>query len=136
MSQANGLGYVGKTVTASGATTPLQSGQAQWGYSLTSNAANVSLDVKDASGNTVFTASGDTTAGQHNFSWNGTTSSGTTETSGDYTLQVTATDAGGNAVTTTTSLTGQVTGVDSTGTTTQLLVGDIKVPVTSVSQIN
>jgi len=129
MSQANGLGYVGKTVTASGATTPLQSGQAQWGYSLTSNAANVSLDVKDASGNTVFTASGDTTAGQHNFSWNGTTSSGTTETSGDYTLQVTATDAGGNAVTTTTSLTGQVTGVDSTGTTTQLLV-------TSVSQIN
>src|ERR1700735_1652211 len=36
ITQANGLGYVGKTVTASGATSPIQSGTAQWDYTLNS----------------------------------------------------------------------------------------------------
>jgi flagellar basal-body rod modification protein FlgD len=136
ITQANGLGYVGKTVTASGSTAPLQSGSAQWDYTLNSAAQTVTLNVKDSNGNTVYTTSGDTTSGQHSFSWNGTSTSGTTVSSGDYTLSVTATDTSGNTVSTTTSMVGTVTGVDTSSGTTELQVGDIQVPIANVTAIN
>ena len=136
ITQANGLGYVGKTVTASGTTAPLQSGKAQWDYTLNSSAQNVTLTVKDSSGNTVYSTTGNTNSGQHSFSWNGTTTGGSSLTSGDFTLNVSATDAGGNAVSTTTSMTGQVTGVDTSTGSTQLEIGDIKVPIGNVTAIN
>ena len=136
ITQANGLGYVGKTVTASGSTSPLQNGSAQWDYTLNSAAQAVTLNVKDANGNTVYSTSGDTTSGQHSFSWNGTSSGGSTVTSGDYTLSVTATDTSGNSVSTTTNMVGQVTGVDTSTGTTQLQVGDIEVPIANVTAIN
>jgi flagellar basal-body rod modification protein FlgD len=136
ITQANGLGYVGKTVTASGDTSPLQSGAAKWDYTLDSSAKDVTLNVKDSNGNTVYTTTGNPASGQHSFSWNGTTSSGTTETTGDFTLSVTATDATGSSVSTTTSMVGQVTGVDTSGGSTQLLVGDIDVPIAHITAIN
>src|SRR6201996_5577022 len=70
ITQANGLGYVGKTVTASGATAPLQNGEAQWDYTLNSSAQVVTLNVKDSSGNTVYQTTGNTNSGEHTFSWN------------------------------------------------------------------
>jgi flagellar basal-body rod modification protein FlgD len=136
ITQANGLGYVGKTVSATGETTPLQSGEAQWSYSLASNAASVSLSVLDSTGTQVFQTTGDTSAGLHSFSWNGVTSGGTTDTNGDFTLKVTAVDGNGNAVTTSTNLVGQVTGVDTSNGSTLLQVGDVSVPITNVVQIN
>jgi len=136
ITQANGLGYVGKTITASGSTAPLQNGSANWDYTLDSAAKNVTLTVKDSSGNTVYSTTGNTSSGQHSFNWNGTTSSGSTQTSGDFTLSVAATDSSGNAITTTTSMTGQVTGVDTSTGSTQLQVGDIEVPISNVTSIN
>jgi flagellar basal-body rod modification protein FlgD len=136
LTQANGLGYVGKTITATGATSPIQSGEAQWDYTLNSTAANVTLQVQDSSGNTVYSTSGNPASGEHSFSWNGQTSGGSTASSGDYTLVVSAVDGSGNAVTTSTSMIGQVTGVNTTTGTTELMVGDITVPVSNVTQIN
>jgi len=136
ITQANGLGYVGKTVTASGATSPLQSGTAQWDYTLNSTSAATTLTVKDSNGNTVYSTSGATTSGQHSFSWNGVTSSGSTVTSGDFTLTVSASDGTGTAVGSTVNMVGQVTGVDTSSGSTQLMVGDIDVPIANVTAIN
>jgi flagellar basal-body rod modification protein FlgD len=136
MTQANGLGYVGKTITATGSTSPIQNGQAQWDYTLNSTAANVTLQVQDSSGNTVYSTSGNPASGQHAFSWNGQSTGGATASSGDYNLVVTAVDGSGNQVSTSTSMIGQVTGVDTSTGTTELKVGDISVPVTNVTQIN
>jgi len=136
ITQSNGLGYVGKTVTATGATSPIQSGKAQWDYTLNSAAKSVTLDVLDSNGNSVYSATGNPASGQHSFSWNGTNSSGSTVSSGDYTLTVTATDTAGNAVTSTVSMIGQVTGVDTSGGSTQLQIGDIDVPIANVTAIN
>jgi len=136
ITQANGLGYVGKTVTASGETSPLQGGKAQWDYTLNSAAQTVTLNVKDSSGNTVYSTTGNPASGQHSFSWNGTTTSGSTVSSGDFTLSVTAADASGAAVAFTTSMVGQVTGVDTSSGTAQLQVGDIEVPIGNVTSIN
>lgn len=136
ISQANGLGYVGKTVTAAGSTSPIQNGQAQWDYTLNSAAQNVTLQVQDSTGATVYSGPGDTSSGQHSFSWNGQTTTGSTVTSGDFTLVVSAADGNGNAVASSTSMVGQVTGVDSSTGTTELKVGDLTVPATSVTAIN
>jgi flagellar basal-body rod modification protein FlgD len=133
---SSGLGYIGKTVTATGDTTPMQSGKAQWTYDLSSNAQKVTLDVQDSSGATVYTTSGATTSGSHSFSWDGTNTTGSASTSGDYTLKVTATDSSGATVTTTTNLVGTVTGVDTSSGTTELQLGDVDVPLANVTTLN
>jgi flagellar basal-body rod modification protein FlgD len=136
ISASNGLGYIGKSVTATGSTVPLQSGSASWDYTLPSSASNVTLTVQDSSGNTVYSTSGNTAAGQHSFTWNGNNSSGTTAPAGDYTLQVAAADGSGNAITTTTEIVGTVTGVDTSNGTTDLQIGDVTVPASNVTQLN
>ena len=135
IAQASGLGYVGRTVTAEGATSPLQSGTAHWNYTLDSAAQQVTLTVRDANGNTVYATSGDATSGQHAFSWNGTCGNGTTVTGGDFTLSVSAVDSVGDAISTTTDMVGQVTGIDTSSGSAQLQLGDVSVPVTKITTI-
>lgn len=133
---ANGLGYIGKTVTATGSTLPLQSGSAEWNYTLNSAAHDVTLNVVDSSGQTVYSTTGDTSSGAHDFTWDGKTSSGSTLSSGDYTLKVVANDASGDAVTTSTAIIGKVTGVDTTNGTVSLKIGDVDVAMTDVTTLN
>ncbi len=135
LTASNGLGYIGKTVEATGSTAPLQSGAADWNYNLASTAASVTLTVSDSSGNTVYSASGDTASGKHSFSWNGTETSGTTVTSGDYTLTVSATDSAGNTVSSTTTALGKVTGVDTSSGTTSLAMGDLSVALSNITSV-
>ena len=135
ITDANGLGYIGKTVTASGSTVPLQNGSAAWSYSVNQTAANVALNVQNAAGGTVYSTSGDASSGQHAFTWNGKDSSGNAVPAGDYTLQVVATDASGAPVTTTTDIVGTVTGVDTSSGQAQLKIGDIVVPVSNVTTL-
>lgn len=135
LTASNGLGYIGKTVTASGSTVPMQNGQAQWSYDVSSAAANVKLSVVDSDGNTVYTTTGDGDAGTHSFTWNGQTTSGNSVSSGDFTLKVSATDSTGADITTTTDLIGTVTGVDTSSGTTTLKIGDIDVPVANVTSL-
>lgn len=132
---SNGIGYIGQTIEAKGDTTTLQDGQAEWGYSLTSGASNVSISVQDQDGNTVYTTSGDTSSGSHTFSWDGTESDGGTAPDGDYTISVSATNSDGTSVLDYTSVIGKVAGVDSTSGTPQLTIGDTTVDLTNVINI-
>lgn len=135
MLASNGIGYIGQTVEAKGDTTTLQDGKATWGYSLSSDASSVTVTVKDEDGNTVYTADGETDAGSHTFTWDGTTNSGGTAEDGNYTISVSATNASGSSVLDYTTVIGKVTGIDSTSGTTKLLVGDTTVDLTSVISI-
>src|SRR3954467_818697 len=47
---SNAVGYIGKTVAASGVRSELANGKAEWNFSLP-EAANVTVSIKDASGN-------------------------------------------------------------------------------------
>ncbi|WP_445682450.1 flagellar hook assembly protein FlgD [Radicibacter daui] len=136
LTASNGVGYIGKTVTLEGDTTALQDGSANWSYDLDSTASDVTLTISDSDGNVVWTGSGDTSSGSHDLSWDGTGSDGTEYTSGDYTLTVSATDASGNDVDSTTYIKGKVTGVDSSSGTTELLIGDISVDMDDVIGIS
>jgi flagellar basal-body rod modification protein FlgD len=68
----NSSNYIGQTVTAKTDTGTLRDGQISFGYSLESAASDVTLSVKDSSGNTVWTGSGTTTSGTNSFTWDGT----------------------------------------------------------------
>lgn len=134
LTSTNGVGYLGKTVVATGDTEPLASGgSATWKYSLDSASSTTTLKVTNSSGTTVWTGTGATTSGSHSVTWDGTDSSGSAVAAGDYTMTVTATDSTGNAVTTSTSIVGTVTGVDSSSGSTVLNIGDVSVALSNVT---
>ncbi len=129
----NSVNYLGHDVIAKGNSATLQNGQASFGYSLSAAAANISITVQDSSGNVVWSGTGPTAAGTNSVTWNGTTSSGTQlPDGGQYTLNVTATDAAGNSVYNYTTFVGTVTGVDSSSGTTMLDVGGVPVSVANI----
>lgn len=129
----NSSNYIGHTVTAKDDAGTLQNSQIDFGYSLNSNASNVTLTVSDSSGNAVWTGSGTTTAGKNSFTWNGTTTSGTQlSDGGQYTLSVTATDLTGASVYGYTTISGTVTAVDNSTGTPMLTIGNTPVSSSNV----
>jgi flagellar basal-body rod modification protein FlgD len=139
---------VGVNIQYNSPTSPLEGGNAGWSYSLPSDSASTNLLVEDASGNVVFSAAGMTTAGKHDFVWNGKTSAGLQmPDGGQYTLKVEAADANKNTVTATVSAYGTVDGVNITNTGTgsstagtnsqaNLDVGGMAVPLSELMSIN
>ncbi len=126
--QASSL--VGKTIQYSSSTAALSGGQATYNYTLPSTAASAILSVADANGNIVYSTTGDTSAGQHSFTWNGQTSAGQQESDGgDYSLQVVATNSKNSAITATVSSGGTVTAVTDTNNQAMFNVSGYSVPV-------
>jgi flagellar basal-body rod modification protein FlgD len=129
----NSSNYIGKTVEAKGDTGTLQNGQLSFGYSLNSAASSVTLTVKDSAGNAVWTGSGTTTAGANSFVWDGKATDGTQlSNGGQYSLSVTATDSSGKSVYGYTTISGKVTGVDSSSGTAKLTIGNTSVSTSNV----
>lgn len=139
ISMSTGVGYIGRTVEADGDTITISDEgkvDASWKYQLGADAETVKLTVVDEDGNTVWTGSGETSAGSHDFVWDGKTSSGKAAPEGEYTLKVTATDADGEDVTTKTQIKGEVTAVDSSSGGTVLELGDTLIYLTSVTRLS
>ncbi|VIO76428.1 Basal-body rod modification protein FlgD [Bradyrhizobium ivorense] len=129
----NSVNYIGHTVEAKTSTAQLSNGSATFGYSLSSAASNVAISIQDSSGNTVWTGTGTGNAGSNSFTWNGQTSDGTQlKDGGQYTVQVTATDAAGNSLLNYTTITGMVTGIDASSSTPSLLVNGVSVSAANI----
>jgi flagellar basal-body rod modification protein FlgD len=129
------VSYLGKSVTITNGDAALQNGAADWSYSLDTDAASTTLTVTDSSGNEVYTTSGETASGQHDFSWDGEDADGNQLPDGAYTLTVNATASDGSAVTSAVASTGVVDEVNMTGTTPLLMIGPMGVPISSVSAV-
>jgi flagellar basal-body rod modification protein FlgD len=132
---AAAVGYLGKEVTVTNGNAALTNGSATWNYSLPANAGSTTLTVTNASGQTVYSGSGSTTSGNNTFNWNGEDSSGNQLPDGTYTLAVAATAGDGSAMTATVTSTGTVNEINLSGTTPQLMLGNMAVPLTAVSLI-
>ncbi|MCW2239741.1 flagellar hook assembly protein FlgD [Azospirillum canadense] len=132
---SSAIGYLGHTVQATGDTTAMSNGEASWGYELAGTASSVTLSVADADGNVVYQGKGGTAAGSHSFTWDGVGSDGSAYNSGNYTLTVKAVDASGNAVSSTTSITGKVTSVDSSDGTAKLSINGVSVSTDNVLSV-
>jgi len=123
------LPLVGETINYSGNSAPLANGQASFSYTLPSDAASATLTVKDSSGAVVFTGPAQTKAGTYSFNWDGTTTAGTTANDGDYTLSISAVDAGGGTITPTITASGKVDGVSVVNNVATFNVGGVPVPM-------
>jgi flagellar basal-body rod modification protein FlgD len=98
--QAQVAGLVGKRILVPGNTALLQGGQAAFGVKLSADAAKVTINIKDATGNIVRTLSLDgAKAGSNKVAWDGKDAQGAALPDGSYTVEVSATDANGKAVT-------------------------------------
>jgi flagellar basal-body rod modification protein FlgD len=129
----NSVNYIGHTVEAKADTATLSNGSATFGYSLSAAASNVSISIKDSSGNTVWTGSGTGNSGANSFTWDGKDSSGTQlSDGGQYTISVTATDSAGNSVVNYSTITGTVTGIDTSTSTPTLTVDGVPVSASNI----
>jgi flagellar basal-body rod modification protein FlgD len=133
-SAAYATSYLGKTVTVSGGEGSLTNGEAEWTYNLGTASTSTTLQVTDANGNVVYSGSGQTTAGNSNFNWNGVDNAGNQLPDGSYTLAVKAA-AGGQTVTTNVTAVGTVSEVNMINGTPELLIGSMEVPLTSISSV-
>jgi flagellar basal-body rod modification protein FlgD len=135
-SMSSAVAYIGKTVSASSDTATLAKGAANWDYSLAGAASKVTLTVKDSNGNTVYQTAGETAAGNHSFTWDGTTATGGKLTAGNYTLSISSTDAAGNGISNTVGISGVVNSAQEDNGTVTLTVGNTEVPLSSITGVS
>jgi len=107
-------------------------------YSLAGAAQNVTVTITNSSGQTVRTLQlGPQSAGLQDFSWDGTTNSGSTAAAGNYQYSVQATSSSGATVNATSyNLQTVVGAVPQPNGTTQLMLGNgTQVPYSAIAQI-
>jgi len=81
----------------------------------------------------VWTGSGSGNAGSNTFTWDGKNSSGSQlSDGGQYTISVTATDSAGNSVFNYATVTGKVTGIDTSTSTPTLTVDGVSVSASNI----
>lgn len=132
------VGLIGKQVKAVSDNAQLANGQAAWTYNLPADAASVNVEIVDSKG-TMFHAENlsgaQLKAGDHDFTWNGKDMTGTKAPDGVYTLRVTAKDASGAAIASTSYVQGVVTSVEQSNGQTLISVGPTKVDWSTVKSI-
>jgi len=131
--------YIGKEVVAAGSAVKLDGGDATWSYELATNAANVQLQVKDATGAVVWSGPAPTgTEGIHDFTWDGIGNDGVQRADGGvYSLSVaSATNASGQTVQSQVLIRGVVTGVEMYDGQPYLTVGGSILPLSQVISVS
>lgn len=128
------VSYVGKIVTASGNKSELIDGSATWHFAV-DKAATITATVRDLNGNTVFTKQGQVSQGESVFRWDGIGNDGKQKPDGSYYVTIEARDSNGRLVGVATEMTGEVTGVDFTGSEPVLIVGNARVNLSSVMSV-
>lgn len=128
------LGFVGAQVTADGATTQLRDGLAAWNVT-SPRPASATLTVTDQDGNVVWTDKQTVDTGIQTYVWNGKMSNGLMAPDGSYTIQVTAKDATGADVVTSTEFSGTVDGVDLSGNQPLLRIGSSYLTIDQIHSI-
>jgi flagellar basal-body rod modification protein FlgD len=127
--------YLGKKVSVTNGNASLTGGTANWTYNLGTAAATTSLAITDANGRTVFTSNGETTSGDHSFTWDGKDASGNQLTDGTYKLTVNAADSAGNTVTSSVASAGTVSQIDMTSGTPKLVVGNMELNLGDIAAL-
>lgn len=129
------VGYLGKSITAAGAATTLKDGEATWNLTASSAASDVKITIRNDSGTIVFEDEGSLASGQTNYVWDGKTNDAASVPDGLYSITVEGRNSAGDLVDISTEVSGQVTGVDFKTFPSALLVGETRVPITSLTAV-
>ena len=108
-------GYLGQQAEIDSAGAQFNGDAVHWRYALPSDATKATITVTDAAGKVLYSKTGETTQGSHDFEWNGELNSGGTAPDDQaYWIHVVAEDANGTAMTAGHSLVTTISGVDLT----------------------
>jgi len=93
-------GYVGQQAEIDPAGAQFNGDTVHWRYALPSDAAKATITVTDAAGKVLYSKTGETAEGSHEFEWNGELNSGGTAPDDQpYWINVVAEDANGKTMT-------------------------------------
>lgn len=130
------LGYIGQVVGYSGNNFAVQTSQTQFSFNFPTAPASATLSIFDSSGTLVAQKNVTGNAGLNSYTWDGKDTSGKQLPAGAYSYKLSAFDAKGQSITDATSqVLGQVTGVDNSSGSAELMIGAISVPLSSVQGI-
>ena len=132
------VNFIGKTIEATGTAVSLADGDATpVTFTLPQDAETCMVNVLDTSGQIVRTVDlGATSAGKVEFTWDGKDYDGNVMADGQYQVAVTATDADGNTMTVSSTMTGTVQGVSQENGSYYLNIGnDRYVAFTDVTNV-
>jgi len=127
--------YLGKRVSITNGQASLADGAANWTYHLAAEAKFANLTVTNASGRVVYTGPAEKTAGNHAFAWDGKDNNGNELADGAYKLTVTASDTAGSPVFAAVASAGTVNQIDMTGSSPQLIVGNMQIGLGEIAAI-
>jgi flagellar basal-body rod modification protein FlgD len=131
---AQAVSYVGKIVTASGTKSELVNGAATWHFAV-DEPAQITATVRDKDGNVVYVKQGSVGQGESVFNWDGYGNDGKKKPDGSYYITIEARNGNGKLVSAATEMTGEVTGVDFTGSEPVLIVGGARVNLSAVMSV-
>ncbi|MEM6712701.1 MAG: flagellar hook capping FlgD N-terminal domain-containing protein [Pseudomonadota bacterium] len=126
------VSYIGNTVRANGTVAPLQNGTATWDLSADIGAPASTISVINDAGQVVYSSPHSVERGESTFVWDGRSNGGAQQPDGTYSIRVEGATSDGTNVPVTTSIRGEVTGVDLTNNEPVLLINDIRVNLSSV----
>ncbi|MEN6542893.1 flagellar hook capping FlgD N-terminal domain-containing protein [Parvibaculum sp.] len=129
------VNLLGKQVSATGTGAALSNGSANWGYKLASDAPAVKISIVNSTGTTVYTTTTTGKEGDNTFTWDGKDSSGAAQPDGTYYISLTAADASGVAVASSTSITGKVTAVDFSNGTPKVTVNGAQIDYGNITAV-
>jgi flagellar basal-body rod modification protein FlgD len=116
MSASLPLSYIGRFAVIDSNSTYMANDQAAWTYSFEDTPSNVTINVLDSKGKTVYTTTGTAAEGTHNFVWDGKNNAGEEMAEGVYRLQILAKDVTNENVASDVNAIELVSGVDLSGT--------------------
>jgi flagellar basal-body rod modification protein FlgD len=129
------VNYLGTIAETSGNAFPLDGGQALATYTLGESVVSTTIAIKDAAGQVVFVAPGETAEGRHTFTWNSDDGSGETLPDGAYSFEVSAKRRDGTFANVTQTAFGRVSGASVEGSQVLLFMGQIAVPMDEVLSV-
>jgi len=130
------VGLIGHKVQLAGGSAELSNGTASLTYSLAKDATQAGVVIRDASGTIVRSMPVDTSAGEHDLTWDGTSDKGSSLPDGVYTFTFGAADADGKVVASTSYVTAAVTRVETTVDGSELVLSNgMRTPSSAVRAI-
>ncbi len=126
------VAFIGKTVEVISDLLLLKDDEAKISYGLDRNAAETIISIVDQNGRVVRTVQGETSAGRHEFEWDGRDANGVQMTDDVYSFSVIATDGDDETIDTIAASFGIVTGVEVVENAPRLNIGELGVPFDAV----
>ena len=132
---ASMVDYLGTTIEATGQQINLENSRAEFTYTMGSGVNAGTITIRNEAGLKVFSADANSEFGKHSFTWDGKSNGGEPMPDGTYTINVTATDRGGDVLDVTQTVFGRVTGAGVDNGAVTMYMGDVAVTMADVLSV-